>query len=43
MPPKPPKVDPTQAKFESDIQKKIERNLLFIDKLRAQDNPPPYS
>lgn len=31
--PKPPKPDPNQIKFEAEIERKIERNLLFIKKL----------
>jgi hypothetical protein len=34
MPPKAPKVDPVQAKFESEIERKIEKNQLFIKKLQ---------
>ena len=26
-----------------EIQKKIERSLLFIDKMQKMENPPPYA
>ena len=43
MPPKPPKVDPAQAKFESEIERKIERNQLFIKKLQQGEAPYAFS
>ena len=33
--PKPQKQNPATIKFEAEIQKKIERNLLFLEKLQS--------
>ncbi len=41
--PKVAKPDPNRMKFEAEIERKIERNLLFIKKLQQSENAPPYA
>jgi hypothetical protein len=41
--PKVAKPDPNRMKFEAEIERKIERNLLFIKKLQESENAPPYA
>lgn len=41
--PKLAKPDPNRMNFEAEIERKIERNLLFIKKLQQSENAPPYA
>ena len=36
-------MDKVRAMFEKEIERKIERNIHLITKLKSMENPPPYA